>query len=102
MAVHCGTDYSPPCGTLPLSFVQMLAACMVNYIGCDIQGTPHTFLNLIPVSYYCDDLQDFWTCARQGPNDDEALAAMAANLFALDDCGRLGLKVFWNYGEAQS
>jgi len=85
------TDYSTSCGELPQSFIQMLANCIVGYNG-------HYHLNLIGTTDDCDDLTDFWTCANNGIEPERALVE---NLFALDECGRLGLKVFVNQGEGQ-
>jgi len=82
------TDYSTPCDQLPQSFIQMLANSIVEYDG-------HYMLNLISCTNECDDLGDFWTCANNGIEPERALVE---NLFALDECGRLGLKVFVNTG----
>lgn len=98
---NCGTDYSTPCGTMPRSIWQMLADCMVNYPGCNIAGTPVTFLNVISVTGYCDDLTSFWSCAIQGVDDAQAQRALVENLFAMDDCGNLAIKLFLNQGTEQ-
>jgi hypothetical protein len=86
------TDLTIPCGTLGLSLVRMLAASMVKYNGI-------TRLNLIPVNGDCETLTDFWTCVNNGNmNDETAEAALVANAFGVDSCGRLGLKVFADWG----
>ena len=82
------TDYSTACGELPQTFLQMLANSLVTYDG-------HVHLNLIVSLDNCDDLTDFWTCANQNLDPERALVE---NAFALDECGRLGLKVFYNQG----
>ena len=85
------TDYSTACGQLPQSFIEMLANSIVKYDG-------HYMLNLLPCTDNCDDLSDFWTCANNGTEPERALVE---NLFALDGCGRLGLKIFINTGAGQ-
>ena len=82
------TDYSVPCGQLPKTFIEMLAACMVVSGGV-------VRLNLIPTAGVCTGLTDFWTCANNGNmNAETAEAALVANVFGVDACGHLGLKVF--------
>ena len=92
-AVGCTefTDYSTPCGELPQTFFQMLANSIVDV-------DEHCMLNLIPCIGYCDDLTSCITCAEQGIEPDRLLVE---KLFALDECGNLGLKVFVNYGKVQ-
>ncbi len=82
------TDYHRACGVLPESFIQLLARCIVLYDG-------HYYLNLAYVSNSCDDLTAFWTCSN---NHIEPERALADNVFALDECGNLALKVFYNLG----
>ena len=97
MTYFCGTDYSTECGVTPLSFMQMLASCLVK-IECN--QTEQTRLNLIPQWGYCDDLVSFWDCDNNGHVDDAGSErALVENAFALDECGNLGLKVYVNYGE---
>lgn len=91
----CGTDYSTECGAMPMSFMQMLAACIVGYT-CDEEVQYR--LNMIPQFGYCDDLTAFWTCDNNGLDPERALVE---NIFALDECGNLGLKVYVNYGAGQ-
>ena len=86
------TDYSTLCDQLPQSFIQMLANCIFKYEG-------HYVLNLLTCTDYCDDLEDFWTCANNGIEPERALVE---NLFALDECGRLGIKIFINLGKEPS
>jgi hypothetical protein len=94
---QCGTDYSTACGDLPQSLIQMLANCIVGY-PCDLAGNIQYRLNLIPIIDDCDDLTDFWTCNNNNLDPERALVE---NIFALDECGRLGIKVFVNLGEGQ-
>lgn len=82
------TDYSTPCGDMPQSFYEMLQNATVTYNG-------HCYLNLIAVYDYCDDLTSCTDCDN---NMMEPERFLVENLFALDECGNLGLKVFVNYG----
>lgn len=83
-----GTDYHRPCGTMPESFIDLLARCIILYNG-------HYYLNLIYYTDNCNDLLDFWTCANNHIDPERALAE---NVFALDECGNLALKVYYNSG----
>lgn len=82
------TDYATPCATTPETFLEMLARCIVLYDG-------HYYLNLVYVNNNCDDLTAFWNCNN---NHIEPERALVENVFALDDCGNLALKVFYNTG----
>ena len=84
------TDYSTECGQLPLSFYQMLAACIREYGG-------HTYINTVYVQAACDTLTSFWDCDNNAMDPERALVE---NCFAIDECGNLALKVFLNTGEA--
>lgn len=96
---QCGTDYSTACGDAPLSFIRMLAACIVGY-PCDLAGNTSYRLNLLAAYDNCDDLTQYWTCDNNGSMSDEvAERALVENIFALDECGNLGIKVFVNLGE---
>ena len=87
------TDYAIPCGDLPESFLKMLANCIITYNG-------HQHLNLIYNTGYCSDMTDYWTCSNNGDMSPQFIeTTLVANLFALDECGRLGLKVIANLGE---
>ena len=83
------TDYNTACTELPQSFMQLLARCIVLYDG-------HYRLNIAPVTGYCDDLIDFWTCAINHIDPERALVE---NIFATDSCGNLAIKWFNNAGE---
>ena len=84
-------DYNVPCGQLPRTFIEMLAACLV------ISGGT-VYVNAIPASGECAGLTDFWTCANNGNmNDETAEAALVANAFGVDACGHLGLKIFGSF-----
>ena len=101
MTYFCGTDYSTTCGNLRLSFIQMLANCLVR-ITCDETHVDQVRVNMIPQWGYCDSLVSFWTCTNNGDVSTEgAERALVENAFALDECGNLGLKVYVNYGSGQ-
>lgn len=87
------TDYSTECGSIPLTFIQMLASCIVGYD--DLAGVRHFYLNVLGSSEYCDDLEPLINCDT---NSIEAERLLVENLFALDECGNLGLKLLANMG----
>lgn len=90
--IQGATDYSLPCGQLPRSFIEMVAACLVNSGGT-------TYINMIPSNGSCSGLTDFWTCANNGNmNAETAEAALIANAFGIDACGHIGLKIFADFG----
>jgi hypothetical protein len=82
------TDYHTECAELPQTFIQLLARCIILYDG-------HYYLNLDYVNDSCDDLVAFWTCAN---NHIEPERALVENVFAVDECGNLALKVYYNLG----
>lgn len=88
-----GTDFSTPCGNVPLTFIQMLAACIVGYD--DAEGNRHFYLNVIGTSEHCDDLEALVDC---NINAIEPERLLVENLFALDECGNLALKMLANQG----
>lgn len=90
------TDYSTPCGLEPQSFLQMLVNSMVS--ATDEQGHTHCYLNVIYSAGYCDDNTACLTCDNNGVEPERFLVE---NLFALDECGRLGIKMLLNYGSRQ-
>lgn len=70
---------------------------MINFTGCNIAGTPVTFLNVIAATDYCDDITSFWSCT----NNDLLInyeRSLVEHIFAVDDCGNLALKIFINLG----
>jgi hypothetical protein len=83
------TDYHTECVEMPETFYELLARCIVLYDG-------HYYLNLNYVNSNCDDLTAFWTCLN---NHIEPERALVENVFAVDECGNLALKVFYNAGE---
>lgn len=85
------TDYHTECVQEPQTFYQLLARCIVLYNG-------HYYINTASVTGYCGDLHDFWTCANNHIDPERALVE---NVFAIDDCGNLALKIFNNEGEEQ-
>lgn len=85
------TDYHTECNDMPLSFYQLLAMCIVSYDG-------HYYINTASVSGNCDDLLAFWTCDN-GHIDPER--ALCENVFVVDDCGNLALKIFNNQGDSR-
>lgn len=82
------TDYATECAATPETFIELLARCIVLYDG-------HYYLNVVYYNNNCDDLTAFWTC-NNGHIEPER--ALAENVFALDECGNLALKVFYNSG----
>ncbi len=87
------TDYPTPCGYPLQSFFQMLVNSMVS--ATDDEGHTHCYLNLLYDGSYCGDESQCLTCTN-GVDDPERF--LVENLFALDECGRLGVKVMLNYG----
>lgn len=85
------TDYTTGCVEEPQTFYQLLARCIVLYDG-------HYYINVASVNGYCDDLHDFWTCANNHIDPERALVE---NVFAVDDCGNLALKIFNNQGDSR-
>ena len=83
------TDYNTACATLPETFMELLARCIVLYDG-------HYYLNVAFVNAYCGDLLEFWTCAN---NHIEPERALVENVFATDSCGNLAIKMINNLGE---
>lgn len=84
-------DYSTECGSLPLSFIQMLASTIVGYN--DLAGETHYRLNSLTSAADCTDLGDFLTCAT---SHIESERQIVENVFALDDCSRLAMKFVTN------
>lgn len=83
------TDYKTACGDLPQSFMQMLANIIVGYH--NIAGILHYRLNGSFTSDGCTTLENFLTCNTSHIEPERQLVE---NLFGLDDCGRLTIKVF--------
>ena len=77
-------DYKTPCGTLPLSFIQMLASCLVK----DAQG--NTYVNMIPTVGDCEDYEPLVNCTNA---DKDMETMLVDNAFGTDSCGHLGLKI---------
>lgn len=85
------TDYHTECTESPETFYELLARCLVTYDG-------HVYINTASVTGNCDDLHDFWTCAL-GHIDPER--ALVENVFTVDDCDNLALKIFNNEGDSR-
>lgn len=85
------TDYNTGCGSVALTFIQMLAALIRGYH--DIAGVLHYRLNSNVATNDCAELTDPLTCAESHLDPERRLVE---NLFALDDCSLLTLKVFHN------
>lgn len=85
------TDYHTDCAVTPQTFYQLLARCIVKYNG-------HYYINTASVSGFCQDLHDFWTCAISHIDPERALVE---NVFAIDSCGNLALKIFNNGGDSR-
>jgi hypothetical protein len=78
-------EYSE-CGEIPQSLIRMLARCIVSYSNI-------TMLNSFTATDVCTALTALLTCST---NAIESERLLVQNLFALDDCNRLGLKLFLN------
>jgi hypothetical protein len=85
------TDYKTECGSLPLSFIQMLASTIQGYH--DIAGVLHYRINGSQAADACTALDDFLECDTSHIDPERQLVE---NTFALDDCGLLMWKVFSN------
>jgi hypothetical protein len=85
------TDYHTECEVLPQSFYQLLARCVVLHAG-------HYRLNVAFVSDGCTLLHAFWSCDNNHTLPERALVE---NIFAIDSCGNLALKLFANTGREQ-
>ena len=78
------TDYSD-CGEMPQTLIEMLARCIITYGGINK-------LNAVIAKGSCEDVTQLLAC----PNDIEAERLLVANVFAVDSCGRLFIKLFEN------
>jgi hypothetical protein len=85
------TDYNTECGAAPLGFWQLLASTIFGYH--DIQGLLHYRLNTSQTSVNCGGLTDPLTCKLSHIESERWLVE---NVFALDDCSLLSLKVISN------
>lgn len=74
------------CGAFPADFFTLLASCaMVDADSGDI------YCNVIPYTVACEKSTPAIDCDKGAPTNPEAFCA--ANFFALDECGHLGLKI---------
>lgn len=79
-------DKRQACGAMPVDFFTMLASCIV------VNGQGVAYLNTIcPESNDCADYEPLIDCDLGAPVNPEAF--VVANAFALDECGRLALKI---------
>ena len=85
------TDYSTGCGSVALSFFQMLGSTIYGYH--DVQGVLHYRINGTQWAAACTELSDFLECNTSHIDPERQLVE---NTFALDDCGLLTWKVFSN------
>jgi hypothetical protein len=83
------TDVKTQCGSLPLTFIQMLAATIRGYH--DIAGELHYRLNCSVATNDCTELADFLTCDTSHIDPERLLVE---NTFALDECDLLMWKIF--------
>jgi hypothetical protein len=90
------TDYSTPCGYPQQSFFQMLVNSMIS--AHDDQGNLHCYLNILYDMEYCDSEAPCLTCTN---SVDDPERFLVENLFALDECGRLGIKMMLNLGASR-
>jgi hypothetical protein len=89
------TDYNTECGSLPLSFIQMLASCIVGYY--DIAGVLHYRINGLEASDDCDETYGNPLDCDTSHVDPER--QLVENVFATDECSILALKAFRNSSE---
>jgi len=80
------TDYNTECGSLPLSFIQMLASTIYGY-------DDHYRINATAYEDACTELSDFLECDTSHVDPERQLVE---NTFGLDDCGLLTWKIFSN------
>ena len=85
------TDRTTQCGSAPLSLVQMISSLIRGYH--DIAGNLHYRLNLLVSSDACSGLSDSLTCNISHIEPERQLVE---NVFALDECNLLALKLFSN------
>ena len=85
------TDYNTECGSVPLSLIQMLASTIVGYN--DISGVTHYRINALEYADACAELTAFGDCDTGHIEPERHLVE---NVFALDDCSRLAIKLFAN------
>jgi hypothetical protein len=82
-------DYKTECGSVPLSFMQLLASCIFGYH--DLQGILHYRLNGLEASNDCTELTEFQDCDVSHINPERQIVE---NTFALDACNLLAWKIF--------
>lgn len=85
------TDYEE-CGEMPQTFIQMLARCIVTY-------NSSNKINVVTKTDNCDTLEDLIDCIT---NNIESERLLVKNLFALDECGYMCLKIFSNSGGVET
>lgn len=79
------TDYSE-CGEMPKTFIEMLARTIVTYSGSNR-------VNAIIDAEACTEVTQLLDCSV---NAIESERLLVSNVFAVDDCGRLLVKIFAN------
>lgn len=79
------TDYSE-CGEIPQSLIQMLARCIVTYDGANK-------LNSVIDIGSCESVTALLDC---NVNAIESERLLVSNIFAVDDCGHLLIKMYSN------
>jgi len=90
------TDYGT-CGEMPQGLLQMVANSIVSHV--DEQGHTHCYLNIL---YNIDDCDDMGTdCLDCDTNITDLESLIVNSIFALDECGRVGIKVILNAGSRQ-
>lgn len=85
------TDYHTECGSVPLTFMQMLASTIAGYH--DIAGVMHYRINGASTSASCALLDDFLDCDISHIDPERQLVE---NTFAVDECSRLVWKSISN------
>lgn len=85
------TDYTTECGSVALRFLQMLAGTIYGY--ADIAGVTHYRINSLQETTNCTDLTGLIDCDTSHIEPERQLVE---NVFTLDDCELLALKIFNN------
>ena len=80
-----GIVANPACATMPATFFEMLAACVMKD---PITGA--TFLNVMCSDFSCDEFAPALEC---GDNVDNPEAFIVANAFTVDNCGYPALRL---------
>jgi hypothetical protein len=84
--INVENDKRLECGANPPDFFTMLASCIVRDT-----SSGNVYLNTICYDYDCEDEEPVIDCTIGPPMDPQKFCA--ANLFTVDECGRLAFKI---------